>query len=138
LYPSEDNLERGAYVIYDTDGEPDILIIGSGSELHVALKTKDVLEEKGIKVRVVNFPSIELFEAQGEDYKREVLPEGVKRRVVIEAARGMCWHRYIGSDGLLVSMESFGKSAPGKVLFEHFGFTAEAVAQKIVDRWFSS
>ncbi len=136
-YPSEENLERGAYVLSDCDGEPDVIIIGSGSEVHVALGAKEILESKGVKVRVVNFPSIELFESQSEEYRESVLPRSVRRRVVIEAARGTCWHRYAGEEGLIVSMETFGKSAPGKVLFEHFGFTPEKVAQKILERWFS-
>jgi len=85
---------------------------------------------------VVNFPSIELFENQSDEYKESVLPRYVTRRVVVESARGSCWHKYVGSDGLIVSMETFGKSAPGKVLFEHFGFTPEAVARKVIDKWF--
>ncbi len=137
VYPSEDNLEKGAYVLADTEGDPDVIVIGTGSEVHVALGVKDILEEKGIKVRVVNFPSVELFEQQGEEYKRSVLPESVKKKVVIEAGRGSCWHRYVGEDGLIVSMETYGKSAPGKALFEHFGFTPESVAEKILSKWFS-
>jgi len=136
-YASEENLVRGAYILYEPEGEPDLILMATGSEVHVALGAKDILEKRGIKVRVVNFPSIELFEMQGEDYKRSVLPPSVKRRVVVEAAKGDCWHKYVGEEGLVISMESFGKSAPGKVLFEHFGFTPEAVAEKIIKRWFS-
>ena len=137
LYPSEENLRRGAYVLSDCDGTPDLILIGTGSEVHVALGVKDILAQRGLKVRVVNFPSIELFELQDEEYKRSVFPPEVRRRVVVEAGRGMCWYRYVGQEGMLVSMETFGKSAPGKALFEHFGFTPEAVAQKVLDRWFS-
>ncbi len=136
-YASEENLVRGAYILYEPEGEPDLILMATGSEVHVALGSKDILEKRGIKVRVVSFPSIELFEMQGEDYKRSVLPPSVKRRVVVEAAKGDCWHKYVGEEGLVISMESFGKSAPGKVLFEHFGFTPEAVAEKIIKRWFS-
>ncbi len=137
-YPSEENLIRGAYVLSDCEGTPDLIVIGSGSEVHVALGVKEILEKKGVKVRVVNFPSLELFEQQSEDYRESVLPREVSRRVALEAARGMCWHRYVGSEGLVISVETFGKSGPGKALFEHFGFTPEAVAQKITERWFSS
>ncbi|WP_457600214.1 transketolase [Hydrogenivirga sp.] len=137
VYPSEENLEKGAYVLSDCEGVPDLILIGTGSEVHVALGAKDILESRGVKVRVVNFPSMELFELQGEDYKRKVLPDEVERRVVVEAARGMCWHKYVGDKGLVVSMETFGKSAPGKALFEHFGFTPESVAQRVIERWFS-
>ncbi len=135
-YPSEENLKKGAYILADTKGEPDLIIIATGSEVHVALGTKEILEEKGIKVRVVNMPCMELFELQDESYKEEVLPRSVKRRVSIEAARGSCWHKYVGEEGLIISMETFGKSAPGKVLFEHFGFSPEKVAEKILRRWF--
>lgn len=136
-YPSEENLVKGAYVLADSEGTPDVIIMASGSEVHIALDAKEILEKEGIKVRVVNFPSIELFELQSEDYRESVLPKEVKKRVAIEAARGMCWHRYLGEEGIMVSMETFGKSAPGKVLFEHFGFTPENVANKILKRWFS-
>ncbi len=137
VYPSEENLEKGAYILSDCEGTPDVILMATGSEVHVALGAKDILEKKGIKVRVVNFPSIELFELQSEDYRKSVLPEEVKRRVVIEAARGVCWYKYVGQDGLIVSMETFGKSAPGKTLFEHFGFTPENVADKVINKWFS-
>ncbi|RLJ71547.1 transketolase [Hydrogenivirga caldilitoris] len=137
VYPSEEYLQKGAYVLSDCEGEPDLILIGTGSEVHVALGVKDILDKRGIKARVVNFPSMEIFELQSGDYKESVLPSSVRRRVVIEAARGMCWYKYVGSEGMIVSMESFGKSAPGKVLFEHFGFTPESVAEKIIGRWFS-
>ena len=113
-----------------------MILIGSGSEVYVALGAKELLEERGIKTRVVNFPSVELFEMQSDEYKESVLPRKVRRRVAIEASRGSCWHRYVGAEGLVISMETFGKSAPGKVLFEHFGFTPEAVAQKVIEKWF--
>jgi len=135
-YPSEENLKKGAYTLYSSDKDPDVLLMASGSEVHVALEAGRILEEKGVKVSVVNFPSFELFERQDEAYKKEVLPEKIRRRVAIEAARGMCWYRYVGSEGIVISMETFGKSAPGKVLFEHFGFTPEAVAEGVLERWF--
>ena len=136
-YPSEENLSKGAYVLKDPEGNPDVILIASGSEVHVAIAASDILEERGIKVRIVNFPSIELFEMQDESYKEAVLPSEVKNRVAIEAARGICWDRYVGTEGLVVSMETFGKSAPGKDLFQYFGFTAESVAQKIIGKWYS-
>ena len=135
-YPSEENLAKGAYILSDCEGMPDVILMGTGSEVHVALGVKEILDSKGIKTRVVNFPSIELFEMQSDEYKESVLPEEVKKRVVIEAAKGSCWYKYVGTEGLIISMETFGKSAPGKALFGHFGFTPEAVANKIIDRWF--
>ena len=136
-FPSEENLEKGAYILKDSEGIPDIILMASGSEVHVALDTSEILEQKGLKVRVVNFPSFELFELQEESYRCQVLPNKVQKRVAIEAARGMCWYKYIGSEGLIISMETFGKSAPGKVLFQHFGFTPESVAEKVIKKWFS-
>ncbi len=135
-FPSEENLVKGAYVLRDTEGKPDLILMASGSEVHVVLEAAYLLEEKGIGVRVVNFPSMELFEDQGRDYTESVLPSDVSRRVAVEAARGACWYRYVGEDGLVISMETYGKSAPGKALFKHFGFTPEVVVQKIIERWF--
>ncbi len=137
VYPSEENLERGAYILKDTEGVPDLILMASGSEVHLALSASQLLEERGIRVRVVNVPCMELFELQGEEYMREVLPQEVTRRVAVEAARGSCWYRYVGSDGLVVSVESFGKSAPGKEVFRYFGFTPESVAERIMKRWFA-
>jgi transketolase len=137
VYPSEENLKRGAYVLSDCEGTPDVILIATGSEVHVALGAKEILEGEGIKVRVVNMPSMEIFETQSEEYKEKVLPRSVKRRVAIEAARGSCWYRYVGDEGMVISLETFGKSAPGEVLFEHFGFSPQKVADKVRRRWFS-
>ncbi len=135
LSPAE-GLEKGAYVLKDCEGEPQIVILASGSEVQVALGVSRLLEEReGVRSRVVSFPSAFLFDRQGEDYKRQVLPPSVDKVVAIEASKGDLWFRYVGKDGLVVSMESFGKSAPGKRLFEHFGFTPEAVFEKIKSRW---
>lgn len=80
---------------------------------------------------------IELFEIQPDDYKKEVLPPEIKRRVAIEAGRDTGWYKFVGDEGLVISLDEFGKSAPGSVLFEYFGFTPENVAQKVKERWFS-
>ena len=132
IYPPADSIKRGAYVLADSDGEPDVLIIASGSEVHVALEAKKILEERGIKVRVVNMACFKLFEQQDEEYKRRVIPKSIKRRVAIEAGVGLCWYKYVGDDGLVVSIERFGKSAPYKDLMKDYGFTGEAVAEKII------
>ncbi|HIC96879.1 MAG TPA: transketolase [Aquificaceae bacterium] len=135
VYPSEDNLERGAYVLCG-DEDAEVIIMGSGSEVHVALGVWKLLKERGVSCRVVNFPSVELFQEQDPSYRESVLPSSIKKRVVIEAGVGGCWHRYVGEEGIIVSMESFGKSAPGNILFEHFGFSAERIAEKILKKWF--
>ncbi len=135
-YASPDGVRKGAYVIADTEGTPDVIIMATGSEVDIALRTKEMLEKLGIKTRVVNMVCVELFEEQPEEYKAEVLPEGVNRRVVIEAGRDTGWYKYVGRDGLVISLDVFGKSAPGSVLFEYFGFSPEKVAEKIIVKWF--
>ncbi|MEM2846668.1 MAG: transketolase [Nitrososphaerota archaeon] len=132
IYPPAESIRRGAYVLADADGEPDILIVASGSEVHLALDARKILENRGLKVRVVNMASFEVFELQDEEYKRSVIPKSIKRRVAIEAGVGLCWHRYVGDDGLIISIERFGKSAPYKDLMRDFGFTPEAIADKII------
>ena len=130
-YASEEGLSKGAYVLADAGDNIEVILMASGSEVHIALGVQEKLLERGIGSRVVNFASVELFELQGQDYRDSVLPPECDKRVVIESSRGSCWHRYAGREGLIVSMETFGKSAPGKVLFEHFGFTVDSVLEEI-------
>jgi len=137
VYPSEENLEKGAYVLSDPEGTPDLILMASGSEVHTALSAAEILRERGIGVRVVNFPCMELFELQDEEYRESVLPKSVTRRVAVEAARGVCWYKYTGTDGVVISVESFGKSAPGGEVFDFFGFTPEKVADRILNTLFS-
>ncbi len=133
IYPPAESIRRGAYVLADArDGEPDLLIIASGSEVHIALDAKKILESRGLRVRVVNMASFEVFELQDEEYKRSVIPRYIKRRVAIEAGVGLCWYKYVGEDGLVISIERFGKSAPYKDLIKDFGFTPEAVVERII------
>ena len=132
LYPNSDNLKKGAYVIKDTqDSEPEAIIIGTGSELHIALEAAEELEGKGIKTRVVNMPSWELFDSQSEEYKNSVLPPDVKVRVSIEAGCSMGWAKYVGENGSIIAIDHFGASAPYKVLYEKFGFTVKRVVEEI-------
>lgn len=131
-YPSADNIKRGAYILSDSDGAPDLLIAASGSEVHLALEVEKMLIEKGVKTRVVNMASFEIFEQQDEEYKSRVMPGNV-RKVAIEAGRGLCWYRYVGGDGLVISIEGFGKSAPYQDLMKDFKFTSEKVFQKILE-----
>jgi transketolase len=132
-YPSAENVTKGAYVLSDCGGEPEILIIATGSEVHLALKAQSVLAEEGIPVRVVSMPSQELFEAQDRGYRDSVLPKKITKRVVIEAASPFGWDRYLSTEGLMIGMEGFGRSAPQKALAEHFGFTEEGVLKRIRD-----
>lgn len=118
---------KGAYVIDDCEGTPELILIATGSEVGLAIKAKAVLEAEGKKVRVVSMPCMELFEQQSAEYKESVLPNAVRKRVAIEALGEFGWSKYVGLDGATVTMTSFGASAPANVLFEHFGFTVENV-----------
>ena len=121
---------RGAYVLADSSGIPDVLLIASGSEVHLALAARDVLAQRGIAVRVVSMPSWELFEAQPASYRDAVLPPQVTARLIIEAGVTQGWERYAGPAGDVIGLEHFGASAPYKVLMDKFGFTAQAVVER--------
>jgi transketolase len=121
-------LARGGYVLSDCRGKPDILLIATGAEVHLALKAQQLLEAKRIAARVVNMPSWELFEKNSDQYKQEVLLPGVTARLAVEAGVSMGWARYVGSAGKVIGIDTFGASAPGGVVLEKFGFTAENVA----------
>ena len=121
-------LRRGAYILADTDGTPDVILIATGSEVHVALDARQRLAGQGVQARVVSMPSWELFERQPAEYRAEVLPPQVTARLAVEAAVPLGWERYVGLQGDVVGLNRFGASAPYKVLFEQFGFTGENVA----------
>ncbi|MBS4035424.1 MAG: transketolase [Ignavibacterium sp.] len=125
-YSSDDGFKKGAYVVKDSD-KPQLIFIASGSEVELALKSAEKLSEEKIAVRVVSFPSWELFESQTDDYKESVLPQAVKARVAIEAGVHQGWEKYIGNAGGVISINKFGASAPDKILFEQYGFTVENV-----------
>ena len=125
-----DTVARGAYVLADSSGIPDVLLIASGSEVHLALEARDLLAQKGVAVRVVSMPSWELFDAQPKSYQESVLPPGVTARLAIEAGVTQGWAKYVGLSGDVIGRDRFGASAPYKVLMEKFGFTAEAVAER--------
>ena len=121
-------LDRGAYVLVEESGpDLDLILIGTGSELQYAVEAAGILAAEGISVRVVSMPSWELFAEQPAAYRSEVLPSTASRRVAIEAGVSLGWERYVGAEGTFVGMDRFGASAPGKVLFEKFGFTASRV-----------
>jgi transketolase len=123
-------LQKGAYVIADCEGGPDIIILASGSEVHVSIEAAAMLAGQGVKARVVSFPSWFLFDRQEEAYRKSVLPAG-KKFAVVEAGLRMGWERYSGSDALFITMESFGASAPAEVLADHFGFTPAKIAESV-------
>ena len=121
---------KGAYVLRDCEGTPDILLMASGSEVELIYKAYDVLAEKGLKARVISMPSWELFEEQTDEYKESVLPKAVRNRVAVEAAVDFGWHKYVGLAGKVIAMEGFGASAPAGILFKEYGFTVENVVEK--------
>ena len=125
----EKGLTMGAYILEDTDGEPDVILMATGSEVQLAMDARRRLAEQGIGARVVNMPSWELFEKSAREYRNTVLPPTVRARVAVEAGLPMGWDRYVGDGGKVVGMDGFGSSAPGSVAMEKFGFTPEAVVQ---------
>ena len=110
---------------------PDAILIASGSEVSLAVEAKEILAGKGVDVRVVSMPCMDLFEQQPQEYKDSVLPRDVRRRVAVEALSGFGWERYTGLDGAVISMQSFGASAPAGLLFKKFGFTVEHVVETV-------
>ncbi len=129
------NVARGAYVLIDSDGGPDIILIATGSEVALAMSAADALTADGIKARVVSMPSTDVFDTQDADYREAVLPAAVTARVAIEAGVTACWWRYVGTAGRVVGLDRFGESAPAEELFEHFGFSTSnivAVAKDVL------
>ena len=122
-------VRRGGYVLKDCDGAPEVILIATGSEVQLAVDAAAALTAKGRKVRVVSMPCTELFDVQPADYRESVLPAAVRARVAVEAASVDGWWKYVGLDGAVVGMSTFGESAPGGELFKHFGFTVEHVAE---------
>jgi len=127
------DIARGGYVLRDGDGEPDTILIATGSEVALATAAASRLDEKGYRVRVVSMPSTTVFDSQDPAYRASVLPPGVTRRVAIEAGVPDFWHRYVGDRGAVIGMHGFGASAPAKVLFEHFGFTVDNVMKTVME-----
>jgi transketolase len=126
-YATAENLIKGAYILIENSSTPELILIGSGSEVQLALGAYDQLVKEGKNVRVVSMPSWELFERQSKEYRNFILPPNVKKRVAIEALITMGWEKYVGDNGRILGMNSFGTSAPVDVIFKHFGFTVENV-----------
>lgn len=123
---------KGGYILEDCEGKPDVLLIGTGSEVELCAKAKEALEAKDVKARVISMPCVEEFEKQSDDYKESVLPADVKARVCVEAGSPYSWYKYAGDKGEIVAMTTFGASAPAKQLFEKFGFTVDNVVEKAI------
>ena len=124
-------IANGGYILQDSQHAPEIILIATGSEVELAMQAANVLTEQGKQVRVVSMPSTNIFDQQSPEYQAMVLPDNVTKRVAIEAAHVDYWRKYVGLTGAVVGMTTFGESAPGKVLFEHFGFTVDNIVNTV-------
>ena len=129
-YASAEGLAKGAYILADSGGTPDVILMGTGSEVQLCVGAYEQLTGEGVKARVVSIPSWELFERQPAEYKAKVFPREVRARLAVEAAASLGWSKYIGPDGDTVTHDDFGASAPYKDILKHFGFTVENVVAK--------
>ncbi len=127
------NVEKGGYILRDSKGKPTLVLIATGSEVELAMQAASQLEDKGHAVRVVSMPSTDSFEAQPAAYRDKVLPPNLRARIAIEAGHADYWYKYVGLDGRVIGMTSFGESAPAGDLFEHFGFTVDNVVEQSED-----
>ena len=126
---SAEGAAKGAYVIVETKNEPDVILIATGSEVHLAIAASKILSEQNIAARVVSAPCLEWFEEQSDSYKESILPSAIKARVSVEAGVGAGWHKYVGDNGEIVSLEHFGASASAGTLFKEYGFTPENIVE---------
>jgi transketolase len=129
-YASAEGLRRGAYIMADSKGEPEVILMGTGSEVQLCVGAHEKLTAEGVRSRVVSMPSWKLFEQQPREYREQVLPPNVHARVAVEAGTGLGWREYVGEQGRVVARWDFGASAPVKQLLQHFGFTVERVVEE--------
>jgi transketolase len=129
-YAKATGLEKGAYILSDSEKGPDVILIATGSEVTLILQAQEKLKAEGINARVVSMPSWELFEKQPESYKELVFPKAIKKRLAVEAGSPLGWHKYVTDEGDIIAMHGFGESAPAEELFKEFGFTVDNVVNK--------
>jgi transketolase len=129
-YASAEGLRRGAYILADSKNEPEVILMGTGSEVQLCVAAYQSLSSEGIRARVVSMPSWELFKQQTQEYQDSVLPPQVRARVAVEAGTGHGWSEYVGPEGRVIARYDFGASAPIKDLLIHFGFTPEHVIEE--------
>jgi transketolase len=131
MYSPAAGLEKGAYILCDLGtGKPDIILMATGSEVSLILEAGDKLAQKGLNVRLISFPSWELFRKQSLEYQEAVLPIGIKARIAVEAGSAQGWREWVGDKGDTITIEGYGASAPAKEIFTNYGFTAENVVIK--------
>ncbi|GBE01866.1 transketolase [bacterium BMS3Bbin06] len=131
-YASEVNIRKGAYILADSGGKPELIILASGSEVHLAIEAYEGLVKQGMKVRVVNMASFRLFDGQSERYKKKVLPDDCRKRLAVEAGSSLSWYKYVGIEGDVVGVDRFGASAPYKVIYEKFGLTVDNIVGRSI------
>ena len=128
-----ENISKGGYVLKDCAGTPDLILIGTGSEVALAYHAAEQLEAQGKKVRVVSMPSTDVFDRQSAEYKESVLPKAVRARLAVEAGCSNIWFKYVGLDGDTLCLDHYGASAPASLLFKEYGFTVENVVNKALN-----
>jgi transketolase len=135
-YASAEGLRRGGYILADSHGTPEVILIGTGSEVQLCLGAAERLVKEGLRARVVSLPCWQLFEAEGAEYREVVLPPAVRARVAVEAASTFGWSRYVGIEGTMVGIGQgdFGASAPIEALLKEFGFTVERIVEAARDQ----
>lgn len=129
-YTPATELEKGAYILSESEGEPEMILIATGSEVELIMKAQAKLKEEGIRARVISMPSWELFEKQDQSYKDKIFPKNLRKRLAVEAGSTLGWHKYVTDEGDIIGMTTFGESAPAEDLFELFGFTVENVVKR--------
>lgn len=132
-YAPAEGLAGGGYILRDCKKRPQIILIATGSEVHIAIEAAERLAESGVNARVVSMASVELFERQSREYREKVLPSGKIPRLIVEAGQTMGWDRYLGNRGAIIGMTRFGASAPGGIMMKKFGFTADNIVDKAMD-----
>jgi transketolase len=130
IYGSAKNVEKGAYILKDSDGTPDIILIASGSEVGLVLEAQEMLSKEGVKARVVSMPSWDLFDYQDQEYRDSILPPHIRKRLAVEAGVTFGWYKYVGLDGDVIGIDTFGDSGEGTAVLKHFGFTTDNVYQR--------
>ncbi|HZW70942.1 MAG TPA: transketolase C-terminal domain-containing protein, partial [Hanamia sp.] len=129
-YTKADNVDKGAYILSDCDGDPQVIMMASGSEVHLIVEAQEKLKAESINARVVSFPSWELFDAQSSDYKEKVLPKKLRARLAVEAGSPIGWCKYVTDDGDVLGISKFGESAPGEEVMAEYGFTVDNVVAR--------
>ena len=127
----ENGVRKGAYIVFETEQQLEYLLLASGSEVNLAVEAAKELEQQGKGVRVISMPNWYAFEQQSSEYKESILPSDVTKRIAIEMASPLGWHKYVGIEGKVIGIDSFGASAPGDLVVEKYGFTKENILKQV-------